>query len=56
LAIKIADGLFRNVFGDEGSRLEIKRSLKPGFNEKSLGGWCWGDAVDQIAKVIEENA
>lgn len=55
LATRIARSLFTNGFGDEGTRLEIKKGDGHG-KEIALGGWCFGAAVDQIAKVIEENA
>jgi hypothetical protein len=55
LARKIAERLLVNGFGDIGTRLEIKRETNI-QKETSLGGWCLEAAVDQIAKVIEENA
>jgi hypothetical protein len=55
LARKIAERLLMNGFGDFGTRLEIKRETNL-QKETSLGGWCLEAAVDQIAKVIEENA
>lgn len=45
--------LFINGFGDEGTRLDIRKSVE--MVEHSIGGWCLEAAVDQIAKVIEEN-
>ena len=54
LARKIAERLLMNGFGDFGTRLEIKRETNL-QKETSLGGWCLEAAVDQIAKVIEEN-
>jgi hypothetical protein len=54
LARKIAERLLINAFGDIGTRLDIRRETNL-QKETSLGGWCLEAAVDQIAKVIEEN-
>jgi hypothetical protein len=54
LAELIATKLFENGFGDEGTRLEIKQGDGYG-KERSLGGWCFESAVDQVEKVILEN-
>lgn len=60
LATKIATRLFTNGFGDQGTRLEIKRSVRmPSGPEEevSMGGWCFEAAVDQIERaILEENA
>ncbi len=54
LATKIATRLFTNGFGDEGTRLDIRKSVE--MVEHSLGGWCYQAAVDQIEKaILEEN-
>ena len=54
LARKIAERLLVNAFGDIGTRLDIRHETNL-QKETSLGGWCLEAAVDQIAKVIEEN-
>ena len=53
LAEKIARRLFVNGFGDEGTRLDIRKSVE--MVEHSLGGWCFQAAVDQIAEILQEN-
>lgn len=55
LAARIATRLFTNGLGDQGERLEIKQAT--GYeHERSLGGWCYLAALDQIETVIlEEN-
>ena len=52
LATKIATKLFTNGFGDEGTRLDIRKSVE--MVEHSIGGWCYNAVVDQIEKAILE--
>lgn len=56
LAEKIAARLFTNAFAHQGTRLEIKSGIFGRHSERSLGGWSFQAAVDQIEKAIEENA
>ena len=46
--------LFTNGFGDEGTRLDIRKSVE--MVEHSIGGWCFKAVVDQIERaILEEN-
>lgn len=55
LATKITKRLFTNGFGDEGTRLDIRKSVE--MVEHSIGGWCFQAVVDQIEKaILEENS
>ena len=57
LARRIAQRLFTNGFDDFGTRLEIKQQPTGAHYtapEKSLGGWCFNAAVDQIVSVLNE--
>jgi hypothetical protein len=59
LATKIAKRLYTDGSGIEATRLELKLgNHNPTLprEEKSLGGWCFNAAVDQIQRIIEENS
>ncbi len=50
LARKIVEALFVNGLGERAERLKLIE-LRQG-EEFSLGGWCYGAAVDRIEDVI----
>lgn len=53
LATRIAERLFADGSGGLATRLELRQEIILG-GERSLGGWCFAAAVDQIVKTLGE--